>query len=106
ARLNEASTRVDDVIAKLDGLLGSGETESIMADARETLDSYRRLADTLNARIGPIADNLSRFSGQGLRNVEDLLQESRRAVARIERAITSLEQNPQRIITGGEGTVR
>ncbi len=51
-------------------------------------------------------DGLGRFSGQGLRDVEALVQDSRRSVNRIEQAITDLERNPQRIITGGDGTVR
>lgn len=106
ARLNKASTRIDDVLARLDSLLGSEDTKSVMAETRETLKAYRKVADTLNAKVGTITDNLSRFSGKGLRDVEALVSESRQAVRRIERAISSLEKNPQRIITGGEGTVR
>jgi phospholipid/cholesterol/gamma-HCH transport system substrate-binding protein len=34
------------------------------------------------------------------------VQDGRRSITRIEQAITDLERNPQRIITGGEGTVR
>lgn len=106
SRLNKASTQVDDVLAKLNGMLGSDDANGVMADARKTLQSMRQVADTLNARIGPITEGLSRFSGQGLRDVEDLVRQSRRSIQRIEQAITSLEENPQRIITGGEGSVR
>ena len=68
--------------------------------------AFRQVADTLNARLGTITDGLARFSGQGLRDVEALVRDSRRSVNRIEQAVTDLERNPQRIITGGEGTVR
>ena len=34
------------------------------------------------------------------------MRDSRRSITRIEQAVTDLERNPQRIITGGEGTVR
>lgn len=105
-QINKASGRVDGVLAKLDSLLGSGEAEGVMADASATLKEFRKVAETLNARVGTIADNLSRFSGQGLREVEALIGESRRAVSRIEQAITSIERNPQRLLTGGEGTIR
>src|SRR5690606_19550928 len=98
--------RVDGILVKVDKLLGSGEAEGAMADASATLKSFREVADTLNSRLGTIMDGLSRFSGQGLRDVEALVQDSRRSVNRIERAISDLERNPQRIITGGEGTVR
>jgi phospholipid/cholesterol/gamma-HCH transport system substrate-binding protein len=105
-RLNAASTRVDGILVKVDKLLGSGEAEGVMADASATLKSFREVADTLNARLGTIMDGLGRFSGQGLRDVEALVRDSRRSINRIEQAITDLERNPQRIITGGEGTVR
>ena len=106
SRLNQASTRVDGVLAKLDGLLGSDDAGDLMGDARATLASFRQVADTLNARIGTITDGLARFSGNGLRDIEALVSESRRSISRIERAIVDFEQNPQRIITGGDGTVR
>jgi phospholipid/cholesterol/gamma-HCH transport system substrate-binding protein len=105
-RLNQASTRVDSVLAKVDDLLGSGEAEGLMADAGETLRAFREVADTLNARMGTITDGLARFSGQGLRDVEALVRDSRRSVTRIEQAITDLERNPQRILSGGAGEVR
>ncbi|MEO9337842.1 MlaD family protein [Mesorhizobium sp. SB112] len=105
-RLNAASVRVDGVLVKVDNLLGSGEAEGVMADASETLKSFRQVADTLNSRLGVITDGLARFSGQGLRDVESLVRDSRRSIDRIERAVTDLERNPQRIITGGDGAVR
>ncbi|MGH6760202.1 MAG: MlaD family protein [Phyllobacterium sp.] len=104
ARLNAASVRVDSVLTKVDGLLSSGG-DGVVGEARETLKSFKQVADTLNARLGPITDNLSRFSGQGLRDVEALVSESRRSISRIERAISDIERDPQRLIFGGQGTV-
>lgn len=106
SRLNQASVRVDGVLAKVDALLGTGEAEGVMSDASATLKSFKQVADTLNSRLATIMDGLSRFSGQGLRDVESLVQDSRRSISRIEQAVSDLERNPQRIITGGEGTVR
>ncbi|ESX73114.1 MULTISPECIES: MlaD family protein [unclassified Mesorhizobium] len=105
-RLNDASVRVDGILAKVDKLLGSGQADGVMADARATLKSFKQVADTLNARLGTITDNLARFSGQGLQNVEALVQDSRRSITRIEEAVTDLSRNPQRILSGGEGEVR
>ncbi|MFC3072929.1 MlaD family protein [Shinella pollutisoli] len=101
-KLNNASTRVDGVLAKLDGFLGEGDSESLFAEARATLQSIRTAADTLGARIGPIADNLQRFSGSGLRDVEALVSDTRRTVQGLENAISGFERNPQRLIFGGE----
>ena len=105
-RLNAASVRVDSVLAKLDGILGSEDAEGLIADASATMRSFRQVADTLNARMGTITDGLARFSGQGLRDVEQLVRDARRSVTRIEETIEELGRNPQRILTGGEGTVR
>lgn len=106
ARLNDASVRVDGILKRVDTLLGSGQADGVMADARDTLKSFKQVADTLNARLGTITDNLARFSGQGLSNVEALVQDSRRSISRIEEAVTDLSRNPQRILTGGDGEVR
>ncbi|MFH1793904.1 MAG: MlaD family protein [Pseudomonadota bacterium] len=105
-RLNAASVRVDGVLAKIDTLLGSDDAEGLMAQASETLKAYREVANTLNARMGTIMDGLGRFSGQGLRDVEALVRDSRRSINRIEEVISDLGRNPQRIIAGGEGEVR
>jgi phospholipid/cholesterol/gamma-HCH transport system substrate-binding protein len=93
-------------LAEVDNLLGSDDADGLAAQARDTLASYRKLADTLNSRADTIADGLARFSGQGLRDFEALIRDGRRSVTRIETAITDLERNPQRILSGGEGEVR
>jgi phospholipid/cholesterol/gamma-HCH transport system substrate-binding protein len=105
-RLNDASVRVDGILKRVDTLLGSGQADGVMADARDTLKAFKQVADTLNARLGTITDNLARFSGQGLSNVEALVQDSRRSITRIEEAVTDLSRNPQRILSGGDGEVR
>jgi phospholipid/cholesterol/gamma-HCH transport system substrate-binding protein len=105
-RLNDASVRVNGVLAKVDKLLGSGDANGLMRQASDTLKSFKQVADTLNAQLGPITAGVARFSGQGLRNVDELVGEMRRAVTHIDEAVESLARNPQRIITGGDsGTV-
>ncbi|MCO5157122.1 MAG: MCE family protein [Aquamicrobium sp.] len=106
ARLAQASERIDGILVKVDNLLGSDDAGGLMAEASETLKAFREVAATLNARMGTITDGLARFSGQGLRDVEALVRDSRRSITRIEQAITDLERNPQRILSGGAGAVR
>jgi phospholipid/cholesterol/gamma-HCH transport system substrate-binding protein len=105
-RLNQASVRVDGVLAKLDSLLGSGEAEGVMAEATKTLKAFHQVADTLNRRLGTITDGFARFSNQGLREVEALARDGRRSLNRIEEAVSDLGRNPQRILSGGAGEVR
>ena len=101
-KINKASDRVDGVLAKVDSFLGTGDSESLFADARETLKSYRELADTLNKKVGPIADNLDKFTGSGLKSVEALVDDTRRAVRNLDNAISRFDNNPQRLIFGGQ----
>ena len=107
ARLNQTSVRVDGVLAKVDGFLGDGGIggKGLAEEARATLVAFRKVADTLNSRLGEITDGLAKFSGRGLSDVQSAVQESRRSIARIESAITNLERNPQRLIFGGTDSV-
>ncbi len=50
-RLNAASVRVDGILVKVDTLLSSDNADGLMVQARETLLSFRQVADTLNARM-------------------------------------------------------
>ncbi|MFC5386538.1 MlaD family protein [Aquamicrobium segne] len=104
--LNGSREKFDDILLKIDNLLGSDQADGMMADARETLKAFRQIADTLNARLGTITANLERFSGKGLQGVEALVNDSRRSINRIEQAISDLQRNPQRILSGGDGEVR
>ena len=101
-KLNAASSRVDSVLAKLDNFLGEGDASSLVADAQATLKSFRDVADSLNKRIGPIADNLQRFSGSGLRDVEALVTDTRRTMRQLEESLETFEKDPQRLLFGGD----
>ncbi|MDR6669536.1 MlaD family protein [Rhizobium sp. 1399] len=100
-KLNSASTRVDGILIKVDALLGSDNTNSLFTEARATLESFKKVADNVNTRIGPIADNLQRFSGSGLSDVQTLVNELRGTANNLNNAISNFDQNPQRIIFGG-----
>lgn len=102
SKLNAASSRVDGMLAKVDGILGSGDANSLMAEVKKTLESYKQVADTLNAKIGPIADSIQKFSSSGLRDVETLVGDTRRTMQNLNEAISNFDKNPQRLIFGGE----
>ena len=102
SKLNASANRVDSILVKVDGFLGDADAPSLSADARATLASFRKMADNLNAQIGPIADNLRRFSGSGLRDVEALVTDTRRTVQSLENTISTFDKNPQRLLFGGE----
>src|SRR5690606_32017409 len=100
--LNNASSRVDGILVKVDELLGSDDTNSLSVQARETLASFKTLAENLNARVGPIAANLERFSATGLRDLQTLVNDTRGTVRSLNDAITNFDRDPQRLLFGGE----
>jgi phospholipid/cholesterol/gamma-HCH transport system substrate-binding protein len=101
-KLNSASTRVDGILIKLDAVLGTDNSQSLFVQARATLESFKKTADNLNARIGPIADNLQKFSGGGLGDVQALVNEARRTVQNLNDAVSNFDRSPQRLIFGGD----
>jgi phospholipid/cholesterol/gamma-HCH transport system substrate-binding protein len=101
-KLNNASNRVDGILAKVDGLLSSDDSQGLFAQARQTLESFKTVADNINARVGPIADNLQRFSAGGLRDIQTLVNDTRQTVQSLNSAISNFDENPQRLIFGGE----
>jgi phospholipid/cholesterol/gamma-HCH transport system substrate-binding protein len=106
ARLNAASVRVDGVLQKVDALLGSGDTAGLASQLGDTLGAYKQLADTLNRAAPAITAGLQRFTGSGLRDIQNLVGATQTSIQRIERAISDLSANPQRILSGGQGEVR
>jgi phospholipid/cholesterol/gamma-HCH transport system substrate-binding protein len=101
-KLNTASNRVDGILAKVDTLLGSDSTQSLFTEAKDTLTSFKKVADNLNAQIGPIAENLKRFSAGGLDNVQSLVNDTRRTMQNLNDTISNFDRNPQRLIFGGD----
>jgi phospholipid/cholesterol/gamma-HCH transport system substrate-binding protein len=101
-RLNNASTQIDGILTKVDSFLGSGDANSLSVEARRTLESIRLAAENLNGRIGPIADNLQRFSATGLRDIQTLVNDTRQTVRGLNDAITNFDEDPQRLLFGGD----
>ena len=110
ARLDEASKRVDGLLAKLDGLAGSDEGKGLAAKAGTFLDEattttvqIRDTAKTFQDKAAEISAALERFSGTGLRDLRDFVADGRRTLGTIDRAVGNLDRDPKRLIFGGQG---
>lgn len=107
-RLNEASKRVDGVLAAVERFFGAGpdgEAKGMMADIGAAARSVRALADNLDKRTADIAGGLKRLTGPGLRDFEALTTDGRRTLNDLSRAVRSLERNPNQLIFGGQSTL-
>ena len=100
--LDDASTKIQSVIDRVNSVLGgAGDGTSLGQDLSSTLRSIRSAAQSLQAQIVPISANLQKFSGQGLRQVQDLISNVNRTVDNIDSAVTGFAKNPSQLIYGG-----
>ncbi len=102
-KLNAAADRFQGFFDSVGGLLDSEGSEGLVAEFSKTMQSIRTAAGTFDSRLGEIANGVSRFSGKGLRNLEQLIAEGRRAVGRMDRILQQFENNPRQFISGGGG---
>lgn len=100
AKLNGIATRVDGVVGKVDGMVDS-DGKGFITEATEAARSFRKLAQDLEQRVGPVSANLERFSGNGLRNLETFITDGRRTLSTFDRVISNLERNPSQFLLGG-----
>ena len=99
----ELTARLNGASAKLDGLLGgSSGGAGMFDDVADAAKSMRKLADNLEVRTKEIANSVKQFTGPGLRQYEALATEGRRTLEEINRAVKSLEKNPQQLIFGAK----
>jgi phospholipid/cholesterol/gamma-HCH transport system substrate-binding protein len=99
-KLNAASTRIDGILGKVQDLVTDPNGKNFFAEATAAAASIRKVAEAFQGRAGQIADNLANFTGQGLRNVDGLVDQLRRATTQFDRTLNSIQSNPQRFIFG------
>ena len=99
-KLNGTAGKVDILVNTAQGLLGSPETRGTLTEIADAARSIRKLADNLDVRTRDIATGITRFTGQGLRQVENLATDSRRTLEELNRTARGLQKNPQQLIFG------
>lgn len=100
-RFDTLGQRAESLLTKLDSMAGQGPG-GIMEDATETLAAIRAAADNFNAQIAIVGGGVSDFSDRGLRDLQTLIADGQRTLNRLDRVISSLEQNPAGFLLGGE----
>ena len=96
----ELTARLNAAAGKIDGLLGASGGSGMFDDLADAAKSMRQLADGLDQRTKEIASNVKQFTGPGLRQYEALAAEGRRTLEELNRAVRSLEKNPQQLLFG------
>lgn len=99
-RLNGASERVNGILAKVDSMV-TADGKGFIAEATKAAQSIAKVAATFEKQAGPIADGLARFTGRGLQDLTGLITDARQTLSQLNRAISSFDRNPSRVIFGG-----
>jgi phospholipid/cholesterol/gamma-HCH transport system substrate-binding protein len=100
AEFRKASQRLDGLLAKVDGMLGNDKGESMMSNINEAAISFRKLADNLNSRLDTLTSDVQRYGVGGLKDFQAFMQDGRRTLSNIDRALSNLESNPAGFLSG------
>ena len=104
-KLSAAANKVDGLIASAQNLLGAPGTRGTIDEVGDAAKSIRKLADNLDARTKTITAGVNRVTGPALRQYEALAGDARRALDEVNRAVRSLEKNPQQLLFGAKPKV-
>jgi phospholipid/cholesterol/gamma-HCH transport system substrate-binding protein len=101
ARLDDTSKKLGGLIDNANAFLGQGQKSGVFAQVGDAAKSIKTLADHLDKRTKKLTDELSGFTGPGLRSLQAALGSVRAAAQSIEEVARELERNPQRFLFGG-----
>jgi phospholipid/cholesterol/gamma-HCH transport system substrate-binding protein len=104
-KLNRTADQVEDVLIGAQTFLNEAagqDGRSAFDDVSDVAKSLRVLADNLDRRTAEITAEISRFTGVGLRNIETLTTNGRRALTGVTRTLRDVERDPQSLIFGAK----
>jgi len=105
AKLNASANKVDSILEGVNSLVNSPEGKSAFGEFADASRAVRQLAENLDKRSAELLANLSKFSGSGLRDVQQLAIDGRRAVNEVTRTLQGVQRNPQQFIFGGKASL-
>ncbi|MFI5013120.1 MAG: MlaD family protein [Hyphomicrobiales bacterium] len=105
AKLDASADKVDKILTSVDAIVSSPDGKSAFTEFAEASRSVRKLADDLDKRSAELLANLNRFSGSGLRDIQQFAIDGRHTLGDISRTLQSVQRNPQQFIFGGKASL-
>ncbi|MDI4664156.1 MlaD family protein [Xanthobacter autotrophicus] len=102
-QLNGVAEKVERVVVNLQK--ATEDKDGLLMQATDAASSVRKLADNLDQRTALLTDQISRFTGPGLKQYEALATDGRRTLNEIDRVLKNIERNPQQFIFGGGNSI-
>jgi phospholipid/cholesterol/gamma-HCH transport system substrate-binding protein len=96
--LANASASLEVVATNLER--SSDKSDQLIASARDTFDRATKLASDLDALVQTSRPGLRELTTNGVAQLDELLAETRRLVASLNRVSTGLEREPNRLLLG------
>ncbi|MEM6762852.1 MAG: hypothetical protein AAF615_08245, partial [Pseudomonadota bacterium] len=100
ANLEAASSRVGIIVDRA-GNLFDGPVQRLVANVSGAAGEVGDVDGAFASRAPQIADGLARFTRGGLDDLRSVLNQGRSTLSSIERAVSSFDRNPSRVIFGG-----
>jgi phospholipid/cholesterol/gamma-HCH transport system substrate-binding protein len=101
-KLNAVAGKLDTTFTNLNGFLATEDNKGMVAEISDAAKSIKKLADNLDIRTKEITSGVVRFTGNGLKQYEQLAIDARQTVGEVSRVFKSLERNPQQLIFGAK----
>lgn len=99
-RFSSMATKLETTIDKFSKYVAEDEN-SVVAEAQQAAQSFRRLAEKLEGSLGDRADDLTLSAQRSIRQFELFMRDGRRLADTLDRAVRKLEENPQQMLLGG-----
>jgi len=99
-RFDGIATKMETTVDELSASLGDGDG-SVVAQAQQAAQSFRRLADKLEKNLGDEAGGLTYQARRSMREFELFMRDGRRLAENLDRVLQKVEANPSSIIFGG-----
>jgi phospholipid/cholesterol/gamma-HCH transport system substrate-binding protein len=81
----------------------SGDIDEVVKNTKEATASIRDLANNLDKRTESVAHGIDKMTATATKHIDIIGNDAHRAIQRIDKAVTDLANNPQRILFGGGG---
>jgi phospholipid/cholesterol/gamma-HCH transport system substrate-binding protein len=101
-KLNAVAGKLDTTFTNLNGFLATDDNKGMVAEISDAAKSIKKLADNLDLRTKEITSGVVRFTGNGLKQYEQLAIDARQTVGEVSRVFKSLERNPQQLLFGAK----
>lgn len=97
--LADASEHFNSLSRNADNLVKT-DAKGLITDVRQTADSYRRVADSLDQLLRVNGPAINRMSRDGLTQIPQLVSEARALVTALDRVVSRAQDDPARFLIG------